>query len=212
MQKDELMDQEYLGQWQRVCARLQSEFGEAAYNSWLRPLSFKRIDGGLAYLQAPTRFMRDWVLSHYGERIRVFLQAEDSTIKDIDISVESAAGQEVATARDSANDAGLVSTKEISDREAAIRKVEDTGPRFQAGDGVKVLDIEDGRIVFPDPESGRMIHQLLVELPTVDIELFRSLSGRSQIKEQLAIESGDAVARLFYEYEPRILGDRLQAR
>jgi hypothetical protein len=77
---------------------------------------------------------------------------------------------------------------------------------------VKVLDITDSKIVFPDPESGQMIHQLLVELPTVDIELFRSLSGRSQIKEQLAIESGDAVARLFYEYEPRILGDRLQAR
>jgi hypothetical protein len=77
---------------------------------------------------------------------------------------------------------------------------------------VKVLDIADSRIVFPEPESGQMIHQLLVELPTVDIELFRSLSGRSQIKEQLAIESGDAVARLFYEYEPRILGDRLQAR
>ena len=37
---------------------------------------------------------------------------------------------------------GLVSTKEISDREAAICKVEETGPRFQAGDGVKVLDIE----------------------------------------------------------------------
>ncbi len=37
---------------------------------------------------------------------------------------------------------GLVSTKEISDREAAIRKVEETGPRFQAGEGIKVLDIE----------------------------------------------------------------------
>ncbi len=71
------MNQGYLGQWQRVCARLRTEFGDAAYNSWLRPLSFQRIDGGLARLQAPTRFMPDWVLSHYGERIRVFWQEED---------------------------------------------------------------------------------------------------------------------------------------
>ena len=105
------MDQGYLGQWQRVCTRLQSEFGDAAYNSWLRPLSFKRIDGGLAYLEAPTRFMRDWVLSHYGERIRVFWQAEEPTIKDIAISVDGAAGPAVADARGTVNDEGHVSSK-----------------------------------------------------------------------------------------------------
>ncbi len=77
---------------------------------------------------------------------------------------------------------------------------------------VKLLDMEEKAVVFPDPESGRVIHQLVVELPTVDIELYRSLSGRSQIKEQLAIESGDAVARLFYDYEPRTLGNRLESR
>ena len=77
---------------------------------------------------------------------------------------------------------------------------------------VKVLDIEDKKVVFPDPETGRVIHQVMVELPTVDIELYRTLAGRSQIKEQLAVESGDAVARLFYDYEPRNLGSRLEAR
>ncbi|MDE0943206.1 MAG: chromosomal replication initiator protein DnaA [Alphaproteobacteria bacterium] len=81
------MDQGYLGQWQRVCARLRSEFGDAAYNSWLRPLKFERIDDGMAYLQAPTRFMRDWVLSHYGERIRTFWQAEDNSVREIEIAV-----------------------------------------------------------------------------------------------------------------------------
>jgi chromosomal replication initiator protein len=87
------MDQGYLGQWQRVCARLRSEFGDAAYNSWMRPLKFERIDDGLAYLQAPTRFMRDWVLSHYGERIRAFWQAEDNSVREIDISVHPVTGR-----------------------------------------------------------------------------------------------------------------------
>ena len=37
---------------------------------------------------------------------------------------------------------GLVSAGELSEREAAIRKVEETGPRFQPGASVKVLDVE----------------------------------------------------------------------
>ena len=88
------MDQGYPGQWQRVRARLRSEFGDAAYNSWLRPLQFERIDGGMAHLHAPTRFMRDWVLSHYGERIRSFWHAEDKTVHEINITVHAVAGRD----------------------------------------------------------------------------------------------------------------------
>ena len=100
------MDQGYAGQWQRVCTRLRSEFGDAAYNSWLRPLSFERIDGGMAHLQAPTRFMRDWVLSHYGERIRAFWQVEDETVREIEITVDAAGNRgAVAAAERSKADA-----------------------------------------------------------------------------------------------------------
>jgi chromosomal replication initiator protein len=88
------MDQGYPGQWQRVRARLRSEFGDAAFNSWLRPLQFKRVDGSMAHLHAPTRFMRDWVLSHYGERIRSFWQAEDKTVHEIDITVHAVASRD----------------------------------------------------------------------------------------------------------------------
>ena len=109
------MDQGNLGQWQRVCARLRSEFGDAAYNSWLRPLSFERIDSGLAYLQAPTRFMRDWVLSHYGERIRIFWQAEDSTVRDINISVQAVTVRAATTAHDSNGVGDLVTAKAAVD-------------------------------------------------------------------------------------------------
>ena len=113
------MDQGNLGQWQRVCARLRSEFGDAAYNSWLRPLSFERIDSGLAHLQAPTRFMRDWVLSHYGERIRIFWQAEDSTVRDINISVHAVTGRVAATAHDGTG---------VGDRFTAKAAVDGGGP------------------------------------------------------------------------------------
>src|SRR3546814_10966275 len=60
-------------QWQRVRARLRVSFGDAAFNSWLKPVAL--ADEGMAgdgdvHLAVPTRFMRDWVANHYSERLR----------------------------------------------------------------------------------------------------------------------------------------------
>jgi len=81
------MDLALAGQWERVCARLRVEFGDAAFNSWLRPLEFEGIKDHRALLSAPTRFMRDWVISHYGERVRAVWQTENSVVTDIMIHV-----------------------------------------------------------------------------------------------------------------------------
>ena len=57
-------------QWARVRARLRSEIGEAAYQSWLKPMTPRDTRDGTVRLSVPTRFMRDWVEAHYAERIR----------------------------------------------------------------------------------------------------------------------------------------------
>ncbi|MEX1108482.1 MAG: DnaA N-terminal domain-containing protein, partial [Dongiaceae bacterium] len=51
--------------WARVRGRLRSELGDAAYRSWLKPLTLAGLTDGELRLSAPTRFMRDWILSHY---------------------------------------------------------------------------------------------------------------------------------------------------
>ena len=76
-------------QWARVRGRLRAEFGEAAYKSWLKPLTFKSFEGGLVRLSAPTRFMRDWVATHYADRIRSFWQGENAAVRAIDFLVET---------------------------------------------------------------------------------------------------------------------------
>ncbi len=76
-------------QWARVRGRLRAEYGEAAYKSWLKPLTLKNLDGGLVRLSAPTRFMRDWVVAHYLDRIRALWQAENPDVRTIDLLVES---------------------------------------------------------------------------------------------------------------------------
>ncbi|MEE8273147.1 MAG: DnaA/Hda family protein, partial [Alphaproteobacteria bacterium] len=87
-------------QWSRVRGQLRAEFGEAAYNSWLQPLSLDSVSDGRVTMHAPTRFMREWVVSRYADRIRALWRGEDPKISAIDIAV-SAKGA-VAVARDEA--------------------------------------------------------------------------------------------------------------
>ncbi|MFQ5533818.1 MAG: chromosomal replication initiator protein DnaA [Sphingomonadales bacterium] len=76
-------------QWRRVKARLRSEFGDATFNSWLKPLHWAGLRDGRATIAVPTRFMRDWVLSHYAERIRELLPQENPAVDSIEIVVQS---------------------------------------------------------------------------------------------------------------------------
>ena len=81
------MDSIIIEKWEKVRTRLRAEFGDAAFNSWLKPLQIEGIDGPHVTLSAPTRFMRDWVTSHYGEKIRSIWHKENASILDIKIQV-----------------------------------------------------------------------------------------------------------------------------
>jgi chromosomal replication initiator protein len=55
--------------WQLVLQRLKHEVGDAAYRSWLKSLRPERIAAGEAVVAAPTRFLRNWVATHYADRL-----------------------------------------------------------------------------------------------------------------------------------------------
>ena len=75
-------------QWERVCGRLRSEIGEAAYQSWLKPMTLREVFGGQVRISVPTRFMRDWILAHYVNRLCALWQGEDSSIQSVDVFVQ----------------------------------------------------------------------------------------------------------------------------
>lgn len=78
-------------QWARVQGRLRDEVGEAAFKSWLKPLTLTEIDDGEVRIAVPTRFMRDWVLTHYADRIRALWSVENDGVHSVDIVVAAAA-------------------------------------------------------------------------------------------------------------------------
>ncbi len=56
--------------WNRVRQHLHREFGSAAYNRWVKPMTVSGAPGNAVRFGLPTPFMRDWVLTHYADRIR----------------------------------------------------------------------------------------------------------------------------------------------
>jgi chromosomal replication initiator protein len=76
-----------LKHWQSVRAELKGEYGEAAFNSWLKPVEFVSYRDGRVLLSAPTRFMRDWVRSHYADRIAELWHEAMSQAQSVEIHV-----------------------------------------------------------------------------------------------------------------------------
>ncbi|MEH6629231.1 MAG: chromosomal replication initiator protein DnaA [Halopseudomonas aestusnigri] len=78
-------------QWDRVLNRLRAEVGEAAYRSWLKPLSLLSGDGTFVRMAVPTRFMRDWVAGNYQDRIQVLWLEEIGVSAQVEIVVQQPA-------------------------------------------------------------------------------------------------------------------------
>lgn len=76
-------------EWDRVKLRLKREFGDSAYKSWVRPIAFDSLEDESVRLSVPTRFMRDWVLTHYAERIRTLWNGENPKVRRVRIDVDA---------------------------------------------------------------------------------------------------------------------------
>lgn len=75
-------------QWGRICRRLQAEIGELEYRSWLRNAALGGRSGDEVTLLFPSRFVRDWVRRHYGDRLAALWQEEDPSIREVILQVQ----------------------------------------------------------------------------------------------------------------------------
>jgi chromosomal replication initiator protein len=79
-------------EWDRVIVRLKDEVGDTAFRSWLRPIVVHHVSNDSVRLGLPSRFMRDWVATHYAERIRTLWGAENPSIRSVEIVVNPQVG------------------------------------------------------------------------------------------------------------------------
>lgn len=80
--------------WACVYQDLRDEFGEAIFRSWLKPLTLQAYYHGTLEISVPTRFMKDWIQTHYVVRTLELCQARNADIRRIEIVVVAVATTE----------------------------------------------------------------------------------------------------------------------
>ena len=76
-------------QWNSVLKKLNAEYGNEIFNSWIKNISIRNLDEDVLYFTVPTRFIRDWITSHYLDKIIFFLNQENSQIKRVKINIDN---------------------------------------------------------------------------------------------------------------------------
>lgn len=79
-------------QWGQICSQLRDEVGDTAFDSWLKPLTLGSFNEGTVNICVPTRFMRNWVITHYSDRIHKIWEKKNPEIRTLNFVVQ--AGQD----------------------------------------------------------------------------------------------------------------------
>src|SRR4051812_9129948 len=103
-------DNQLNAQWARVRGRLRAEFGEATFRSWLKPLTLAGRRGPDLRVAVPSRFMRDWVATHYADRLKTLWTNEDPDIRTVEVIVDSTQTDPAGIAEDAPEALHIVET------------------------------------------------------------------------------------------------------
>lgn len=93
--------------WMSIRGKLRDEFGDNAYASWLKPLQLQGQDGNCVRMSTKTRFMRDWIQSHYMPRLNELWRSAHPSIRDVEITISHDTGaQDGVASNGTGNGAG----------------------------------------------------------------------------------------------------------
>ena len=74
--------------WDRTLSVLRAELGEATFKSWFRHIKFGELIDDELILYVPTKFMKDWIHTHYSDRILSILKNNSASVKNIIIDLQ----------------------------------------------------------------------------------------------------------------------------
>ena len=83
-----LAQEENLLDWNEVLKNIKTTFGNDIYESWIRNINLKREFNHYVVLTAPTRFVRDWIVSRYADKILDIIKTFKKSIQRIEFFIE----------------------------------------------------------------------------------------------------------------------------
>jgi len=80
--------EENLLDWNEVLKNFKTTFGNDVYESWLKNINLKKEFNHYVVLTAPTRFVRDWIVSRYADKMLDIIQTFKKSIQRIEFFIE----------------------------------------------------------------------------------------------------------------------------
>ena len=74
--------------WKEVLEKLKKTFGNDIYESWMKNVYLKKEYNHYIILSAPTRFVRDWIVSRYADKILDIIKIYKKSIQRIEFLIE----------------------------------------------------------------------------------------------------------------------------
>jgi chromosomal replication initiator protein len=75
--------------WQRVAQRLKATLGEDLYSSWFARMEVEAFDDGRLVLSVPTRFLRNWITTHYADTLTKAAESEYGPLSAVSVQVRT---------------------------------------------------------------------------------------------------------------------------
>ena len=69
--------------WDRTLSVLRAELGEATFRSWFKHIEFGELIEKKLVLYVPTKFMKDWIHTHYSDKILTILKNDNIPVSSI---------------------------------------------------------------------------------------------------------------------------------
>ena len=74
--------------WNEVLEKLKKTFGNDIYESWLKNINLKKEFNHYIILSTPTRFVRDWIVSRYADKILDIIKIFKKSIQRIEFLID----------------------------------------------------------------------------------------------------------------------------
>ena len=74
--------------WNEVLSKLKKNFGNDIYESWIKNLNLVKEFNHYVVLSVPTRFVRDWIVSRYADKILDVIKTFKKSIQRLEFLIE----------------------------------------------------------------------------------------------------------------------------
>src|SRR4029450_1328397 len=75
--------------WDRIAQRLKAELGDDLYTSWFARMEPEECADGRLAVSVPTRFLRNWIETHYAQKLLKASEAELGHLDNVHVKVRT---------------------------------------------------------------------------------------------------------------------------